>query len=590
MNTLETDVTVVGSGPAGSTMALALASYGIKVTFISRYRWTSPTLRAHITNQRTMEILRDFGIEQEALADASPQSQMANTVFCTSLAGQELGRVQPWGNHPARLAEYTMFSTTSMCDLPQTYMEPLLVSNALKRGADVRFNTFFQPFVETSDGISVQAEDRLTGAPFDIRAKYLVGADGGNSLVAEQAGLSFEGAMGIVGSTNIEFEADLSALTVHRPSVLYCVIQPGSDVGGVGMGFLRMVRPWNKWLIVYGYDFDAGPPEMMDDYATGIIRSLTGLPDLAPKITGTSLWTVNNYWETELSKGCVFCVGDAVHRHPPTNGLGSNTSMQDSYNLAWKLALVLKGTAAPALLDSYNAERAPVAAQIVSRAIRSIQEYGPIFGALGLGPDVDKDATTESIAQLSDASAKAHERREAFRNELDAKSYEYNAHGVEMNQRYVSGAVIPDRIPNSSTRDAELFHIPTTSPGAKLPHAWLEDKTNLLSTLDLVGQEEFTLLTGIEGEACVDAADTLAKRHKLPLSAYMIGRGQQYQDLYGDWQQLREVREVGCILVRPDGYVAWRSTGIASRPDEALSAVLGEVLSQPTFVSTHEAA
>ncbi|MEM8654125.1 MAG: FAD-dependent monooxygenase [Pseudomonadota bacterium] len=584
MNTLETDVLVVGSGPAGGTMALALASYGIDVTVINRYRWTSPTPRAHITNQRTMEILRDFGLEDAALEDAAPQEYMANSVFCDSLAGQEFGRVLAWGNHPQRKADYTMASPSSMCDLSQTYMEPLLVSNALKRGAKIRFNTTYTSFEETTDGVIVQADDTETGAPLQIKVKYLVGADGGNSMVADQAGLPFEGAMGIAGSMNIEFEADLSELVAHRPSVLYCVIQPGSGVGGVGMGIVRMVRPWNKWLIVYGYDLEAGPPEMTDAYATNIIRELTGLPDLEPKITGTSLWTVNNYWATELSKGRVFCVGDAVHRHPPTNGLGSNTSMQDSYNLAWKLAFVLKGQAGPALLDSYNAERALVAEQIVSRAIRSIQEYGPIFGALGLGPDVPPEQAATALSTLAAGNDQGRARRSALRAALDAKSYEYNAHGVELNQRYASSAALADTTampaPAGAGQDPELYHIPTSTPGAKLPHAWVEAGTKLVSTLDLAGQGRFTLLTGIGGAGWVAAAKAVSAEHDVPLEACVIGVGQDYQDPYGDWQNLREVDEDGCILVRPDGYVAWRQMSLGDAPKAALSAALQSILSR----------
>lgn len=583
MKTVETDVLVVGSGPAGGTMALALASYGIDVMVINRFGWTSPTPRAHITNQRTMEILRDFGLEQDAIADASPQSMMANTVFCTSLAGQELGRVHAWGNHPERLADYTLASPTSMCDLPQTYMEPLLVSNAISRGAKVRFHTNFLSYQQDENGIVALAEDRQTGEQFQIRARYLVGADGGNSTVAEQAGLPFEGQMGIAGSMNIEFEADLSALVAHRPSVLYCVIQPGSGVGGVGMGILRMVRPWNKWLIVYGYDLNDGPPEMTDAYATEIIRELTGVPDLTPKITGRSLWTVNNSWATQLSVGRVFCVGDAVHRHPPTNGLGSNTSMQDSYNLAWKLAFVLQGKAGPELLNTYSDERAPVAAQIVSRAIRSIDEYGPIFGALGVAPDMDKAAASTAISSLFDASDTARDRRVGLRAALDAKSYEYNAHGVELNQRYVSTAAAGDGdLKDDAGVDGELYHIPTSQPGAKLPHAWVESGTKLVSTLDIVGQGRFTLLTGIGGAGWADAARRVSDDTGVALTCVAIGAGCAYQDAYGDWQTLRGVAEDGCILVRPDGYVAWRSEALTKAPFADLSAALNTTLSRQT--------
>ena len=128
--------------------------------------------------------------------------------------------------------------------------------------------------------------------------------------------------------------------------MLYWVIQPGSNVGGIGTGLVRMIRPWHEWLIVWGYDISEPPPVVDEQAATQIVRSLLGLPDLEVEITGTSLWGNNEMYATHLQSGRVFCAGDAIHRHPPSNGLGSNTSVQDSYNLAWKLAAVLRGQAA----------------------------------------------------------------------------------------------------------------------------------------------------------------------------------------------------------------------------------------------------
>ncbi len=217
---------------------------------MTRYGWTARTPRAHITNQCTMEVLRDLGVEDEAMAVASPQSSMANNVFFTALAGEELGRIHAWGNHPQRLADYTDASPTEMCDIPRYLMEPILISNAAKWGAQIRFETEFLSFEQDADGVTARVRDCATGNEYTIRAKYLIGADGGNSRVAEQAGLPMAGKMGVAGSMNIAFDADLSHLVAHRPSVLYAVIQPGSQVGGVGMGIVRMIRRWNKWMIV----------------------------------------------------------------------------------------------------------------------------------------------------------------------------------------------------------------------------------------------------------------------------------------------------------------------------------------------------
>jgi len=196
--------------------------------------------------------------------------------------------------------------------------------------------------------------------------------------------------MGVGGSMNILFRADLSKYVAHRPSVLYWIMQPGADVGGIGMGLVRMVRPWYEWLIVWGYDIKEPAPQVTPEFATGVARQLVGDPQLEIELLGASTWTVNNMYAMRMQRGRVFIMGDAAHRHPPSNGLGSNTSIQDAHNLAWKLAAVTRGQAGPALLDSYSAERAPIAKQIVTRANQSIAEFGPIFEALGMtgGDDI----------------------------------------------------------------------------------------------------------------------------------------------------------------------------------------------------------
>jgi len=193
-----------------------------------------------------------------------------------------------------------------------------------------------------------------------IRAKYLLGADGSRSKVAADVGLPLEGQMAVAGSMNIFIEADLAHLVADRPSVLYWILQPGSTIGGVGMGVVRMVRPWNEWLLIWGYDIDGPEPQVDEAEARRIAHRLIGDDSVDVKIRDISLWTNNRAYMTRYSSGRVFCMGDACHRHPPNNGLGANTSIQDSYNLAWKLALVLRGAAGPALLDTYDDERAPV--------------------------------------------------------------------------------------------------------------------------------------------------------------------------------------------------------------------------------------
>ena len=387
--------------------------------------------------------------------------------------------------------------------------------------------------------------------------------------------------MDIAGSMNITFTADLTELAGHRPSVLYWVIQPGSNIGGIGAGLVRMVRPWNQWLIVWGYDIKAPAPVVDTAAATAIVRNLLGLPDLDVTITGTSLWGNNEQYATRLHRGRVFCAGDAVHKHPPSNGLGSNTSIQDSYNLAWKLAMVLRGQAGAELLDTYTTERAPVARQIVLRANKSAREFGQFFDAFGIAPGDTEAEMIEKMAERKENTPAGQAKREALRIGMELKNYEFNAHGVELGQHYASTAVVGDGSqPPEPDRDPELYYRPTTVPGARLPHVWVGDSRRRVSTHDLARYGRFTLLTGIAGEAWAAAAAKVGAALDVPLDAVVIGPGREITDLYFDWATMREVAEDGALLVRPDKHIGWRAQRLPADPEKSLADAIVAILSR----------
>ncbi|MFI6673228.1 FAD-dependent oxidoreductase [Kribbella sp. NPDC050470] len=573
---ITTDVLIVGSGPAGGAASLFLSTYGVDNVVLTRYGWTANTPRAHITNQRTIELMRDMGIEDQVMDNGTEHALMGQTAFCTSLAGEEIGRIRTWGTHPRRLADYTEASPTLPCDLPQTLFEPILLSTAASRGARLRFNTEYLSLEQDDDGVTATVRDRLSDTTYQIRAKYLIGADGGRSKVAQDVGLPMAGAMDIEGSMNIVFEADLSRYVAHRPSVLYWVLQPGAQIGGIGAGLIRMVRPWNEWLIVWGYDINQPAPVVDEAMATEIVHNLVGDDTIDVKLKSTSVWSVNHMYAEQATVGRVFCMGDAIHRHPPSNGLGSNTSIQDAYNLAWKLSLVLKGHASPGLLTTYDEERVPIARQIVERANKSRTQFGQIFRALGMTPDAPAGRTIES---RKDDTPEGAAQRDELRTAIELKDYEFNAHGVELGQRYRSAAVIADGTAEPSyERDPELYYHPTTWPGARIPHCWLTRGSETVSTLDVVGKGRFTLLTGIGGGAWVKAAQSVSERLGVPIEPFVVGPGHELDDLYGDWARAREIPDEGCLLVRPDAHIAYRAFDLPEDATDVLEQVMNTLL------------
>ncbi len=301
--TIETDVLIIGAGPAGASAAALLATYGISTIMVNKHGGVANAPRAHITNQRAMEVLRDLGLEDEAVESATPQHLMGEHVWATSLAGTEIGRLRTWYTHPHFKAEHDLGSPSSVCDIPQDIMEPILVNAASYRGSKVRFNTELISFTQDDDSVTATLVDRLTGNEFQIKAKYMIGADGGRSKVAEMAGLPFEGEMGMGGSINVVFKADLSKYVEHRPGDMYWFIQPGVGHAGMGIGVLRVVRTWNRWVGVSGYDVNAGEPDLTNELGVAIAHKLIGDDTVDVEVESLSTWAVNHMWATNNTAG-----------------------------------------------------------------------------------------------------------------------------------------------------------------------------------------------------------------------------------------------------------------------------------------------
>lgn len=350
--------------------------------------------------------------------------------------------------------------------------------------------------------------------------------------------------------------------------VLTCPDKPQPHFGLLGIA--RFIKPWTEWVIVLiahptVTEIKASEAEIM-----GRVRELIGDDSIEVKLKNMSIWRTNECYAKQYSKGNVHCLGDAVHRHPPHNGLGSNTCIQDAFNLAWKMAYVLKSRADPSLLSTYNAERQPIGQYIVGRANDTARLHLTLYKTLGLlDPDVKRKA--EIDAQFKEDSTEADERRAAFRKAIRDLDEERHGLGGEMNQWYKSTAVYRDDevegppIP-STEHERTMYHVESTYPGYRVPHAWLGVPTKqagprpaLLSTRDLVGHGRFTIFTGIGGKSMwAFAADRASAETGVEIVVYGIGWGQDYEDTFFGWFDKRGVDEKGAVLIRPDRTVAWR--------------------------------
>ncbi|MFM2114969.1 MAG: 2,4-dichlorophenol 6-monooxygenase [Actinomycetota bacterium] len=535
MTSIETPILIVGGGPAGLTTATALAQYGIDHVLVNKYEGTAHTPRAHIVNQRTVEIMRHLGCEDDLLAVATAQEMMRHNLWVTSLAGKEIARLDAWGTGAQRFVDYTASSPSPMANCAQTVFEPMLLEVAKRSGSDLRFGHEFLGYERDGDDFVSTVQRRATGETTVIRSRHLVGADGARSKVLELAGLTVEGRAAMSHAVNIWFRADLSQYLAHRPGVLTWFVPPQEHTGPPLLTLICH-KPFTEFVLVARYDPAVHDIATWDlDEVRPLVEAAVGAPVADLELLGVAGWQVNGLVAPRYSANGVHCMGDAVHRHPPTNGLGLNMSVADGYNLAWKLALVEKGLAGAALLDTYSSERQPAGAEGVARALQSAKEAAR-FGS--------EQATDPTLAES-----------------LRIANYQFNAHGVELGHCYEVGALVHDGSTYSmNPRDPVLYHHPTTRPGARVAHARLERAGVPLSSLDLVDGLSFSLLTGNDDASWVDAAAAVSRDLGIGLTVHRVG-GDEIRDPHGDWQRVREIGDAGCVLVRPDRHVGWRSLG-----------------------------
>ncbi|PKS08383.1 hypothetical protein jhhlp_005327 [Lomentospora prolificans] len=610
---LDVTVLIVGAGPSGATTALLLARMGVKSMVISKHRSTANTPRAHIFNQRAMEVLRDAGLEGPLKHIACPVQRklvliichigssqfwannhvpdMQHTSWLECLAGEEFGRIYAWGNKPGQKGDYELASPCQMSDLPQSLMEPVLVDEATKLGADFRFYTELVSFEQDPDGVTATLRDRSTEGTYTVTAKYLIGADGANSKVIEQLGIPVSGVTHS-DAFNVHIKCDLSKYFSHRSGSLNWVLSSTAPEWAA-VGNFRMVRPWDEFVVsMHPASKGLNPIDQPDDVILERLRQLIGDDTIDIEILSTFRWTIREQFADRYQEGRVMCIGDAVHRHPPINGLGSNTCISDAFNLSWKLAYVLKGWASPDLLDSLTIERKPVGDGVVRRANDGMLAHRRLWALIGTDPE-SRRKFRDNLAAATPEGARA---RENLRLALMATEDEVQSLGIQMNQTYLAdgsatfvepGDVAPDFGDLNTLRQVKV----TTFPGYHLPHVWIaaDGQSPRLSTLDITGQNRFTLLTGIGGEAWKKAAEEVSNAGGVQVAAYTIGFRGDYIDCYSDWHHVRGVHETGAVLVRPDHFIAWRCQDLVSDPTLKLAEVLGKILGKTPALGSNGA-
>ncbi len=547
----EIPVLIVGGGPVGLCAAILLSHHGIPSLLVERHDATARYPKARFVNARSMEIFRQCGLERVVRETALPPDTARHAIWASSLVGEERQRVAIDTVTPEGIAG---LSPTSGCTTSQEVLEPVLLAAARRGGlGEVRFGWELVTFAQDAAGVTATLLDRATGEQMQVRADYLIGADGPHSRVRELLTIPMVGRADAAHFVTILFRADLSPWVAGRSINLCMLLQAEAP------GVLLAIDGQERWCLMANYSPAAG--QRAEDFTLErcitLVRAAVGVPDLTVTIERVAPWSAAARVAERFSAGRVFLAGDAAHEMPPAGGFGMNVGIADAHNLAWKLAAVSQGWAGPSLLATYASEREPVGRWVTEQIGRMLQTMASRWRA---GAD-RADATVGG----DDHGAQSG-RIDLFREV-----------GMVFGAAYYSAAAVPDATTPTEVANPVTDYAPEARPGSRAPHVWLARAGERISTLDLF-DTAFVLLAGPSGGAWCEAAEHVVSSLGAPLRAYALGEGGDLRDPEGAWPDVYGVEPDGAVLVRPDGHVAWRSRGRAEDAPGTLDCVLRSVL------------
>jgi 2,4-dichlorophenol 6-monooxygenase len=460
--------------------------------------------------------------------------------------------------------------------LAQKHLEPRLRKAAERRNPDgVLFGHELIALDQDDSGVTahVQTPNGLQR----IRSRYVIGADGGKT-VGSLVGIALHGTPPLAHVRTIHFSADLSPWVQEEEALIRMIVRP--DEAGemsvqafVGMGPEQWGSRSREWQVHVMSNVDsAAAQEVWDDGAAlAYLRDLFKLPELEADIICMGRWLVESVLAERYRSGRVFLAGDAAHRHPPTTGLGMNSGVQDVHNLAWKLAAALSCRVGDTLLDSYESERRPVAAQNIEWAVFASLNHMATGAGWGVLPGFPADLNQFMFAATFADSPGGALRRARLREFLGTQRIEFQARAIEMGYDYYeSPAVVQDGSSAEAPDPWGTDYRQTTRPGHRLPHAWLSRDARRISTHDLLQPGEFLLLTGAECAKWSRAADVVAEQFDVVIGHARIDDAA--------WRELRDHDDAGALLVRPDGHIAFRARSGVADHEESLAAAIGKAL------------
>ena len=556
------DVAIVGGGPVGLGAAIMLGALGVRTRLLERNADTSFHPRGHVVNARSMEIFRTLGVEADIAAASVPLERHQGVAFVTRLAGAEIGTLRYRGD-PALDAVEASHSPSVKRSCPQDVLEPILRRHAERCACvGVRFGIEVTGIDQHADGVTVRCRG-ADGREDDVSARYVIAADGARSAVRRLLDVPMSGVGRMGHQMGIHFEADLWPWIADRPYLLWWIYN--AEAAGL---FIALDGRY-RWTFNFAYDpQQAVPADFTEARCIAMIRAAVGVADLDVRIRSVLPWRMQARLAERFQIGRIFLAGDAAHPLPPTGGQGMNTGIADVHNLAWKLALVLRGVAPAALVQSYDTERRLAAQTNVDQSVKNATS----MASSGLGGMLANDRTL--LAQIESPAGAAARARLA--DAIPAQREHFDYPGQTFGYAYRSMAVVDDGSPPVSF--SVHHYVPSARPGHRAPHAWLERDGHPVSTIDLSGGARFCLLAGVDGGPWCTALARVASRAGVAADAYTVGSPGALVDRHDRWRSHYGIGSSGAVLLRPDGHVAWRAFALDADPEQTLTSVLDRAL------------
>lgn len=540
------DLLIVGAGPAGLLMSIIASTIGLSHRVVEQRDGLHTEPSAHVLKTHSMEVYRRVGVADDILAHSTPTDLQRYIVWCESIGGLAYGRLCLDGKK-GDVPRFTDVSPAYSANIPQSALEPLLHQRAIAlAGHDpVTFGSGFVAYADEADGVVATLEDRA-GNRRQVRARFLIGADGARSQVRRAAGLIMEGPPALAHFLAIHIHSDMRPLLERHPGVVFFLQTPTLD------GFFIMHQAVGSQVFMMRFDPDATPFESFTETACrAIMEEAIGVPHDF-RIVALDRWAMSAQVANAYRRNQVFLVGDAGHRFPPTGGLGLNTGVEDIENLTWKLAAVLRGQAGSTLLDSYEVECRPIALRNTRQSVKNYARTMEVSEAIGA------TGTPEEFRRsLDDLRAEPdHARFAAIQRAIDAQIEHFAFLEMEMAASPEQGAFVPTDRPIATPLEKVEGFAPSFRPGAHVPHVWLRDG---VSTIDVLAFDRFTLFAPVgdvsawERAVAALPAPSMAVRIE-PIDADMTGGRASVGDF---WNAVPGMPPPYAILVRPDGRIAW---------------------------------